>query len=685
MPAPVARFEILPARGLKASLEAAIADIQENELCYATDEETLYVKRNGVLIAAGGSGSVSYGGSAPGDPGEGDLWYDTESARLFVYTGTEWADASPDAANATVTTSDNPPANPEDGDLWFDTSDGSGRLYVYYVDADSSQWIDASPDSAGGVEEAPIDGNQYARKDGGWEQVVGGGEGGTVINYNGASAWGSVAVDGTINDSLNVASVTKTATGRYSIVFTTPMPSANYVVNATITSSGNRSILINSKTTTGCQVITWDTNAGVEQDQGFDFAVHSSNAIAPQSGVGADAWGNVNANGSLAGGFNVTSANPSTGIYTIQFATPMPNSNYAVNVNGIADSPNVFSTGNLSTTGFTVFVSSGPGTRENKEFAFAVHASSTVTPTYTWTRNGTTLEPANAGDSVDIGSGKVELEPSAEINLHEGNFGNDPDSNRVRFTRDQAYMSDTVPYGTIVGQVNDGGTLTDACAIKMQRDDGAGYSTGGCFRFETNLGTNGNREKVRIRENGDVQIGGTLPASPNISLNADGSASFGNYVDIKSVLYLDNNTSSSMAGMTTAGSKTVFVGTNSWANGQKIVPGSPNWVAVSDERAKQNLVPLTDGLNKVSQLRACLGSYKRNPDYTLPFLIAQDLEKVLPEAVDTTNPDELGIRHTEVIPLLVSALHDTKARIEALEAENGTLSARLDALEGGAS
>ena len=34
---------------------------------------------------------------------------------------------------------------PEPGNLWFNTTDG--RLYIYFQDADSSQWVDASPDS----------------------------------------------------------------------------------------------------------------------------------------------------------------------------------------------------------------------------------------------------------------------------------------------------------------------------------------------------------------------------------------------------------------------------------------------------------------------------------------------------------------------------------------------------------
>ena len=93
MPAPAARYEILPARGTKANLDAAIADIAENELCYATDEEALYIKVGGVLIPASGSGNISYGITPPVDAEQGDLWYDTNDARLFVYTGTEWADA----------------------------------------------------------------------------------------------------------------------------------------------------------------------------------------------------------------------------------------------------------------------------------------------------------------------------------------------------------------------------------------------------------------------------------------------------------------------------------------------------------------------------------------------------------------------------------------------------------------
>ena len=43
---------------------------------------------------------------------------------------------------ASVTTSDTPPTSPSDGDLWWDSQ--NGRMLVYYQDANSSQWVDAS-------------------------------------------------------------------------------------------------------------------------------------------------------------------------------------------------------------------------------------------------------------------------------------------------------------------------------------------------------------------------------------------------------------------------------------------------------------------------------------------------------------------------------------------------------------
>jgi hypothetical protein len=97
--------------------------------------------------------------------------------------------------------------------------------------------------------------------------------------------------------------------------------------------------------------------------------------------------------------------------------------------------------------------------------------------------------------------------------------------------------------------------------------------------------------------------------------------------------------------------------------------GGTSWTANSDERLKTDLKPITDAVNKVSTLRAVTGRYKKDEEnVSRSFLIAQDVQKVLPEAVDATNPDKLGVQYTEVIPLLVAAIKELKAEFDAYKA-----------------
>lgn len=44
-----------------------------------------------------------------------------------------------------VSVGPNPPANPIEGNLWWNST--TGVMYVYYVDTDSAQWVQTSPNS----------------------------------------------------------------------------------------------------------------------------------------------------------------------------------------------------------------------------------------------------------------------------------------------------------------------------------------------------------------------------------------------------------------------------------------------------------------------------------------------------------------------------------------------------------
>lgn len=65
------------------------------------------------------------------------------SGQALVFDGTEWVPTTVQTGGGTaVTVSDTAPASPSEGDLWWDTV--SGQLFIWYVDANSSQWVVAN-------------------------------------------------------------------------------------------------------------------------------------------------------------------------------------------------------------------------------------------------------------------------------------------------------------------------------------------------------------------------------------------------------------------------------------------------------------------------------------------------------------------------------------------------------------
>ena len=111
------------------------------------------------------------------------------------------------------------------------------------------------------------------------------------------------------------------------------------------------------------------------------------------------------------------------------------------------------------------------------------------------------------------------------------------------------------------------------------------------------------------------------------------------------------------------------------SNGVRLSNGGTSWASDSDERLKDIIEPIINAAEKVSSLRAVIGKYKTDEEgVRRTFLIAQDVQAVLPEAVF----DEQGtlmLAYTETIPLLVAAIKEQQALITQL-------TARITALEG---
>jgi len=122
-------------------------------------------------------------------------------------------------------------------------------------------------------------------------------------------------------------------------------------------------------------------------------------------------------------------------------------------------------------------------------------------------------------------------------------------------------------------------------------------------------------------------------------------------------------------------SYTLYIETNA-TGGVYLSGGGTSWSSNSDERYKTIIEDIDNASEKVSTLRTVIGTFNDDADQKRrPFLIAQDVQAVLPEAVDdTANPDRLGLSYTDVIPLLTAAIKeqkiiidDLKTRIETLE------------------
>jgi Chaperone of endosialidase len=170
-----------------------------------------------------------------------------------------------------------------------------------------------------------------------------------------------------------------------------------------------------------------------------------------------------------------------------------------------------------------------------------------------------------------------------------------------------------------------------------------------------------------------------------------GQATVGNFnlytaANTQNVFYMVKNGQVEMTmGFKSSTDSNFYVGTGSstiGTNGVYLTNGGAAWLAVSDERFKENLVPITDAITKVNGLRSVTGNFIADENKTRrPFLIAQDVLTVLPEAVDTSDSERYGLGYTDIIPLLVASIKELSTLTTAQQSTIQSLTDRITALE----
>ena len=95
---------------------------------------------------------------------------------------------------------------------------------------------------------------------------------------------------------------------------------------------------------------------------------------------------------------------------------------------------------------------------------------------------------------------------------------------------------------------------------------------------------------------------------------------------------------------------------------------------MSDMRFKQHITPLSDPLHKINQLQGVTFQWRFEayPDGHFPQspelgLIAQDVEKVLPEVVNSDSDGIQSIDYYQLVPLLIEAIKEQQKSIDELQ------------------
>ena len=413
------------------------------------------------------------------------------------------------------------------------------------------------------------------------------------------------------------------------------MPSADYSVQCTVAEDTFSVVAYNTaRTANGFSIKIANSN-----DQRFDLdfsaAVHALNALPPQGGTGADAWASIDGSGTVDSSFNIASVTKSaTGQYDLVFTTPMPTADYAITTaagNGSSASVFILS---KTTTGCQIGVFSDiTQTYLDTDFNVVVHATNAQLPdTVTqeqidavlnnWTRTGTTLSPTNAGDDVDLGNIALNADGTATYST--------PTSSSLQIT-----------YGVIDGNPQS--------IVQLNDNTGAAVS--------------------QLRPD-QFWFGGTS-SSPNIALNANGSASISDGL---------------MVGSTVAPGSAFVLATSilTSSTGTAALRWDGNTGRVhydtSSALVKENITECPYGTAEVMQLKP----KQYNPigsDRVEIGFIAEDVISVVPDVVPTgpksllTNNKEdtetvpVNVFYERMTAVLTKALQESITRIEALEAE----------------
>ena len=104
-------------------------------------------------------------------------------------------------------------------------------------------------------------------------------------------------------------------------------------------------------------------------------------------------------------------------------------------------------------------------------------------------------------------------------------------------------------------------------------------------------------------------------------------------------------------------------------SGNLSVNGDITAYSTSDQRLKDNIIPIPNSLNKIISISGNIFDWNEisGKTGTEAGVIAQEVLKVLPEAVTTRSDGYLAVKYEQLIPLLIEAIKDLKTEVDELK------------------
>ncbi|MCJ7777111.1 MAG: tail fiber domain-containing protein [Sedimentisphaerales bacterium] len=198
-----------------------------------------------------------------------------------------------------------------------------------------------------------------------------------------------------------------------------------------------------------------------------------------------------------------------------------------------------------------------------------------------------------------------------------------------------------------------------------------------------NVGIGTTNPEAKLHVNGDIRwgIGSSLIAAGGMEIRSSGGTPGIDFShDLTSdynmrIMLLNNNTLAIYGGW-------LYV-----YGGAAKSDGSIFWSIISDIRVKEVHGSYERGLSEVTRLNPVNFSYRQDNDLKLPAgkqfvgLVAQEVQKVVPEAVEENSDGYLMINSDPIIWAMVNSIKELKAENDQIKTENDQIKQRLDALE----